>query len=328
MAQEERRPYGYWEKVILPEIWRLLEIYERLGFKPTLRQVFYRLVSMGLLRNTRADYNQLSRHTREWRENGIELIYQYERLGRKPDRDSFRLALPPDCFADKVRWKIAVPAYSSLTDYVEASLRSLPNGFFLDPWKTQNKRVIIYLEKDALSSLVRQVALRYRVPLLIARGYASFTSLWQVILEEFSASTRLIVLMLTDYDPSGEDMVRDVKERLRYYARFSEVFPLEDWQEPVIKKIALTKEQVEKYNLLPNPMKISDPRAKKFRAGCGEAAYELDALDPPELLSIIEEAILAEIQNKAAFEEALREEEEEKRKLQEMVKELRKRIVD
>ncbi|MEM0506720.1 MAG: hypothetical protein QXW58_05645 [Thermosphaera sp.] len=289
---ESRRPYGYWREKILPEIQRLLKTYESYGFKPTLRQVFYRLVSAGLLQNTRAEYNQLSRHTREWREGGIELIYRYEKAGWKIEEETREAYLPPDCFADKVREKLDVPRYPSLNDYLDSVLDSVTDGFFLDPWESQGKRVIIYLEKDALSSLVRQATLRYRVPLLIARGYASFTSLWKsIVLEEFTPSKPLIILMLTDYDPSGEDMVRDVSDRVKYYARFSEIY-LEDEKLPVIKKIALTKEQVEKYNLLPNPLKVTDPRARKFRRERGEAAYELDALDPPELLSIIEKSIL------------------------------------
>ncbi|MEM2613121.1 MAG: hypothetical protein QXO15_02705 [Nitrososphaerota archaeon] len=339
-SRKDRRPYGYWEKKILPEIWKLLKTYENYGFKPTLRQVFYRLVSAGLLRNTRAEYNQLSRHTREWREAGIELIYYSQRIREHCDLNHFtigkyglkailggyeteEIALPPDCFADKVREKLEVPTFRSLNDYLNSVLNSVTGGFFLDPWESQGKKVIVYLEKDALSSIVRQVTLRYRIPLLIARGYASFTLIWEsIILEEFTPSKPLTVLVLTDYDPSGEDMVRDVRDRVKYYARFSDIY-LEDEKLPVIKKIALTREQVEKYKLLPNPMKVTDPRAEKFRRERGEAAYELDALDPPELLSIIEKSILDEIKDPKAFKETLKHEKQEREKIRKIFRNLK-----
>jgi len=55
-------------------------------------------------------------------------------------------------------------------------------------------------------------------------------------------STNLSVLYLSDFDPSGEDMPRDIKERLEKYGagKFS------------LKELALTKEPVRDYRLPPN----------------------------------------------------------------------------
>lgn len=56
--------------------------------------------------------------------------------------------------------------------------------------------------------------------------------------------------------------------------------------------VALTSEQVQKYNPPPNPAKITDPRAKWYIKKFGEMSWELDAIDAIELRKIAEEAVL------------------------------------
>jgi len=44
----EKRIYrgrNWWPRVVLPKIWELLATYKKYGFRPTLRQVFYQLVT-------------------------------------------------------------------------------------------------------------------------------------------------------------------------------------------------------------------------------------------------------------------------------------------
>jgi hypothetical protein len=60
------------------------------------------------------------------------------------------------------------------------------------------------------------------------------------------------------------------------------------------KRIALTYGQVLSYNLLPNPTKKADPRAKEYVARYGDQRWELDALEPTELQKIVREAVEAE----------------------------------
>jgi len=89
------------------------------------------------------------------------------------------------------------------------------------------------------------------------------------------------ILYLGDYDPSGMDITRDLENRLlRYGANVT------------VERLALSREQIEKYNLPPMPAKGSDPRYAKFVADTGGAdAVELDALEPPVLQQIIRDGI-------------------------------------
>jgi len=91
----------------------------------------------------------------------------------------------------------------------------------------------------------------------------------------------VVVLYLGDHDPSGEDMVRDIRDRLTEFGV------------PNLKvvKIGLTIEQVRRYNLPPNPAKVTDARAKGYIAKFGNDSWEVDAVPPRDLNRIVEQSI-------------------------------------
>ncbi len=60
---------------------------------------------------------------------------------------------------------------------------------------------------------------------------------------------------------------------------------------PEIMKVALTLEDIERYNLPPNFTKPTDSRAAKHIAKFGDVSVELDALSPPVLQARIVEAV-------------------------------------
>ncbi|GAJ04951.1 unnamed protein product, partial [marine sediment metagenome] len=123
------------------------------------------------------------------------------------------------------------------------------------------------------------------------------------------------VLQLTDFDPSGEDMVRDLEDRLtRYGAGHFEV-----------EKIALTSEQVRTLGLPPMPAKTSDPRYERFAASYGEEVVELDAIPPDELDRIVTTAITSLMDKdawNAEIEKAREEREEVQRRIDELLDKL------
>jgi hypothetical protein len=76
-----------------------------------------------------------------------------------------------------------------------------------------------------------------------------------------------VLLYLGDHDPSGEDMVRSLRERLAFFGC-----------NPKIIKCALTLEDVKEYNLPPDLAKKTDTRRAAFVEKYGDACVELDAL--------------------------------------------------
>ncbi len=268
-----------WKGVIIP---RVKEIIGSYTYRPTLRQVFYRLVAAILIPNTEVTYKSLSRATVLAREQEI---------------------IDPLCFDDRVRSSSGGDyGYHSPEGFIEAAvqqLRDSPSSYTRYMWESQDVLPIIWLEKDALFTPVNSIAEGYRVKVYAARGYSSFTAVYEAA-QEIDGYTPVRVLQLTDFDPSGEDMVRDLQERLTRYGA-------EDFE---IEKIALTHEQVTNLGLPPMPAKTSDPRYDRFAASYGEEAVELDALPPDTLESIVRDAIVSLIDQTAWNAETQRAREE------------------
>jgi hypothetical protein len=121
---------------------------------------------------------------------------------------------------------------------------------------------------------------------------------------EFLRSIRpATIFYLGDHDPSGEDMVRDIKTRLVEFHR--EFCKLD------VVKIALTMDQIQQYNPPPNPAKMSDSRAAKYVARHGDESWEVDALPPNVLAQLIRDAF-EEVIDADLMDEIKEREEEDK----------------
>lgn len=81
-----------------------------------------------------------------------------------------------------------------------------------------------------------------------------------------------------------------------------------------IESIALSREQIERYNPPPNPAKRTDPRAKEFILKNGGTSWEVDALKPEVLNAILEKSIIANI-DLQQFYAMVEKEKEEKLKI-------------
>lgn len=147
-------------------------------------------------------------------------------------------------------------------------------------WKSQKNYVEIWLEKDALSTLVKQVTSIYGCALQVTRGYPSL-SVIRDLSGRVPKGCRLVILYLGDFDPSGEDILRHISEEVK--KKFPNV---------VLEKVALKKEDIKKHGLPPIPAKRTDPRYKKFVKKHGNRAVELDALPPKILLKKVGDAIV------------------------------------
>ena len=250
-----------WKGVIIPRVTDLLDSF---NYRPTLRQIFYRLVAALLIPNTEVTYKSLSRATVLAREEAI---------------------IDPLAFEDRVRTSqggdYGFNSPDQFVDNMLDQLRDAPDDYTRLMWTTQQTMPIIWLEKDALFTPITTIAGRYRVKVYAARGYSSFTAVYQAAVEMSNEALPIKVLQLTDFDPSGEDMVRDLEDRLTRYGAAN--FELE--------KIALTADQVSTLGLPPMPAKKSDPRYDRFAASYGDQVVELDALPPDELERIVSAAI-------------------------------------
>jgi hypothetical protein len=252
----------------------IIEEYAAGGYRLTLRQLYYQLVSRDIIPNKTAEYSKLSTLLTRGRMAGV---------------------VDWDAIEDRVR-RPHLPYW--VFDIADA-LQDTAKTYRLDRVFGQRRYIEVWCEKDALSGILRRVTERYHVNLMVNRGYSSTTAMYGAanrFLDMIDIGKPAYILYLGDHDPSGLDMVRDIRERLGEFGAEVEVRP-----------IALTSEQVERYNPPPNPAKITDPRAGWYINRHGRVSWEVDALDPGTLINLVEGEILALI-NHDQYESVLAQE--------------------
>jgi hypothetical protein len=256
------------------------EILEGYRGPMTLRQVYYRLVATQVITNDERAYKALSATLTKARRAGL---------------------VDPARIIDRLRHPTRVSCWEDLSDFLQTVRRS----YRREKWTTQPRDVEVWVEKDALAGVLQPLTNEYEVTLFACRGYNSYSALHEAA-ERLSEDTT--ILYLGDFDPSGADMSRDIRERLE-----------DDFGVSVeLRVLALTHEQVETYSLPPAPAKRKDPRAAAFVAKHGDMAVELDALPPDVLLQLVREGI-EEYLVMSIFEEEREREAEERAKLDRLI---------
>lgn len=207
----------------------------------TVRQVYYQLVSRQVIENNRGQYQAVSNLLVDARKDG---------------------AIPWEWIEDRLRRPRAVPMWDDLSDFAETARKA----YRRDVWATQPAYLEVWLEKDALSGIFEDVLGGYGVTLNVGRGYDGWDSIHNAA-ERYGDGASVTVLYFGDFDPSGEDMVRSLRDRLGFFGCVPEVL-----------KCALTLADVTRYNLPPDFTKATDTRRAAFVAKWGDLSVELDAL--------------------------------------------------
>ena len=251
----------------------------------TIRGLHYRLVSRGMT-NSMTHYSRVKSAMTTARREGL---VDYEQ------------------FKDHDRETVGSSSYgeNDVESEVESSFGSIKywmNAYSKQRWSNQPKYVEVWIEKKALIGAFERVCSMNRVILAPCKGYPSLTFLNDAA-ERFKAAEdsgkEIVILYFGDYDPSGEDIPRSVKENL-----------LNDFNVDVeLKRILLMEHQVVEMGLPPAPTKSGDTRAGAWD-GLGQV--ELDSIEPNEIKRILQEAIFEEFDNDLHRE--LKEIEAEERK--------------
>jgi hypothetical protein len=236
----------------------------------TVRGAFYQLTTKGVVEKTEAGYRQVQRQA---------LLMRRENL------------LPWKFIADGTRWVHAPETWDSTED----ALRETARTYRRNLWRSQDVRIEVWLEKDALASLIRDVTYRWGVRLMVSRGQSSDTYVHgaaqeaQKAWDEAGVSTE--VLALYDADRSGRSCVEQIKKKLLEYS----------YGAPInVTLLAVTDEQIDEWNLPTRPAKEN----------ADEVAVELDAIPPDKLKTIVEDAIVSHIDADAWKKEQAVEESE------------------
>ncbi|MFK0160721.1 hypothetical protein ACIQVK_52900 [Streptomyces sp. NPDC090493] len=242
------------------------------GGEVTLRQCWYRLISAGALPNRASMYRRLSSH-----------LARARREGRFPD------------LVDALREIHQPPAYADVGELLAA----VPDLFRLDRTAGQAEALWVCAEKDTLRVQLSGWLGPLGIPVLVVRGFASES--YAALVRERAAldprSARL--LYVGDLDASGESIERDWVDRTAGC-----------WA--TVERVALTVDQVNRYELPPAVGKSTDPRWPAFaeRHGLDPARpvqWEVEALEPAALRRLVMAAVRPHI-DRERLREVLSEE--------------------
>jgi len=235
----------------------VIEEYSAQGYELTLRQAYYQLVARGYIPNNERSYKNIGSLINDGRLAGL---------------------IDWHSITDRTRNIRRLSHWNNPAEIIDSASKQ----YRLDKWKGQPNYVEVWVEKDALVDVVSRACNYLDVPYFSCRGYTSQSEMWAASRRFIGQKDKeeRIIIHLGDHDPSGIDMTRDIQERMDLFGADVEV-----------KRIALTMQQIKKYNPPPNPAKITDSRCKGYIEKYGNESWELDALEPRVITSLITKAV-------------------------------------
>lgn len=274
-ARSTKRPKGYIEwnpsddvRYILALVRQILNEYGRYG-PMTVRQVFYRLVGQHGYDKTEQAYKRLANYLVKARRAGF------------IDFDSIR-----DDGTTAVGITVdGLPGFWDLTkDHAEKAWRNRQQGqdFFIEMW----------CEAAGMAPMLANMLVEWTVPVYSTGGFSSVTVTHEVAQRIQKRDVPTVFLHVGDYDPSGQSIFESMAEDIGAFVagdtgEFQDPvdFSIEVWFEP--RRVALTRDQVAKYDLPTAPAKASDSRSANWRGTTTQA----EALPPDLLARIVQSAV-------------------------------------
>lgn len=269
--------------------------YQAQRYDLTLRQLYYRFIARDLFPESWIDraYNKREGLDPETKNT----VKNYKRLGDMVQKGRRAGLIDWSTIVDRTRNLDKLAMWVS----AQSATQALADQFRYDRWLTQSTYVEVWYEKDALMGIFERVAQEFRIPSFSCRGYTSDSEIWsaaqrlrhvgkgtdELFPEGIEAHPRdVMILHFGDHDPSGLDMTRDIGDRLRLFGAPRNLD---------IRRLALNMDQVEQYTPPPNPAKETDSRYANYAAEFGDESWELDALEPDVLSTLVSKELLSVI---------------------------------
>lgn len=192
--------------------------------------------------------------------------------------------IPWQAIADATRPVTTWQVHDGPAGFVSQQMGDLLKNYWRDLLQSQPNHVEIVGEKNTVDSILRTVAMEYCAPLTTGRGYCSLPPRWQMAQRyRKSGKTKLVLLLLSDFDPDGDEIAQSFARSMRDDFGIADIHPV---------RVALTHEQVEEFQL-PAVMKAkrSSVHYNKFTASNGDDVFELEALPAKELQRLLREAL-------------------------------------
>ena len=218
----------------------------------SVRHVFYRLTSMGLVPKS---------------EPGNQTIKTQLLAMRKDGR------VPWAWVSDSTRWRRKPRSFRSLQEAAEHTART----YRRDIWQQAPAYVEVWCESDSIAGVLIEETEYYDVPLMVSRGFSSATFLWNSAQYIARIGKPAYLHYYGDWDPAGKMNPEVIERGLRAHAPEAEIH---------FQRIAVTPEQIRDMALPAKPAKKTT-HAKSFAGG----TVEIEAIPARVLRSMVAECI-------------------------------------
>jgi hypothetical protein len=267
----------------------LLVVEQRKAYWPlSVRGVHYPLLNYDFIRG-------IYHPRREEPDFGIprQLRYENDRNSYQATSDlitrlRLRGEIPWQAFDDFTRPMQEFFAFKDVRQFIRQQYKELFRGYWRDLLQSQPAHIEVVCEKNTIYHMALRVTEKYQIPTSSGRGFNSIDPWHDLYLRwVLSAKARLIVIILSDFDPEGEEIPHTAGRTLR------DDFAMAEESIRIIK-CGVTRDQIERYHLpAQNFAKEDSSNYKKFveRNGGEDTVWELEALDPEDMMRDLDETI-------------------------------------
>jgi hypothetical protein len=264
----------------------------------SVRHLYYRMTNPRLAVHVEKDgdnlgYDRVQRRLKLLRENGT---------------------IPYGWIVDATRRGYHTTTYRSAAEFIEAT-HGLYRG---DLWQQSDYYCEVWVESRSIAGTILKDCKELAVSLYPAGGCTSLTLPYEAAteinektefaLDEDGVRKEVVIIYIGDYDPAGVLIDRDIKSKLREH--------LDPTLDLNFRRIAITEEQIEKYDL---PAKPRNPKEK--RAPHITVTVEAEAM-PAHILRGILRSEIEGLLPEGALEVAKVAEREERRLLRSFAQQL------
>lgn len=301
----ERKKFNPVSLAMIEAADQIMEDYARQGFAtPTLRQLYYQFVAHNLFPEDRKWSRLGSGRWVKDPEGTKNAEPNYNWLGVLLNDGRMAGLLDWDLMIDRTRNLQRVKHWKN----PEVCIQNAKRSYQENKWKGQKNYVEVWIEKEALIGVIWDICIELDVPFFACKGYVSQSEMWGAAYHRFARhienGKEAWILHLGDHDPSGINMSQDIKERISTFlgGGLRQHFH--------VRRLALNMSQIEAFDppLPPNPAKTTDARYKAYQDRFGDESWELDALSPATIVSLVRRGV-SQLCDQALFDQRVAEQE-------------------
>ncbi len=230
------------------------------------RFTYYRAVAKGIVAKSQAGYDRVQRDLQILREQG---------------------EIDWSMIVDSTRWMRKPESFDSVADALEATAKFYRRNL----WTDSDVKLEVWCESESVAGVLYPVTSAWDVPLYPVKGQTSSSFAWGAAQTYRNDPRRLLCLYVGDHDPAGYEIQTHLARKLQEFSGRGDL---------QVTRLACLSEQVSAMGLAGTP-----PKKNTYRNALTDhvvqfagPAVEVEAIDPPVLRGLLEDAIRARVDDR------------------------------